>query len=98
MVSREELADRDLVDAIVEYISSEFPEMAAKVVELKVAVRAEFSGSFTYIPRRSATERAKLVGDVMSLFNGRNAAEVARRLGIGRATVYRIIKTEGGRK
>ncbi|WP_373995244.1 helix-turn-helix domain-containing protein [Massilia sp. WG5] len=28
------------------------------------------------------------------LFNGRNASEVARKLGIGRATVYRIIKQE----
>jgi Mor family transcriptional regulator len=98
VVSSELEADRDLVDAIVEFISVEFPEMAEKVKELKVAVRAEFSGNMTYIPKRSASARAKLVQDVMSLFNGRNAVEVARRLNIGRATVYRIIKTEGGRK
>nr|WP_305683079.1 helix-turn-helix domain-containing protein [Hydrogenophaga sp.] len=32
------------------------------------------------------------------MFNGRNAREVARRLGIGRATVYRLIKQGGGEK
>jgi Mor family transcriptional regulator len=34
----------------------------------------------------------------MVLFNGRNAAEVARRLNISRASVYRIIKTPGTKK
>jgi predicted transcriptional regulator YheO len=29
------------------------------------------------------------------MFNGRNATEIARRLKIGRATVYRMVKTAG---
>jgi Mor family transcriptional regulator len=88
----------DLVDAIFEYIFAEFPELAARMTEMKEATRREFRGEMSYIPRRSQAERDKINREVLSLFNGRNATEVARRLQIGRATVYRIIKTEGAKK
>jgi Mor family transcriptional regulator len=91
-------ADQDLVDAIFAYIFVEFPEFAARAAELKEATRREFSGIETYIPRRSSTDRARVATEVLRLFNGRNASEIARRLNIGRATVYRIIKTDGGKK
>lgn len=95
-------ADPDLVDRIFEYIFSD-PAMAQalqsmagggskKVGQLKTAVRAEFRGEECYIAGRPATDRQQTVVQVLALFNGRNASEVARRLGIGRATVYRIIK------
>jgi DNA-directed RNA polymerase specialized sigma subunit len=32
----------------------------------------------------------------LALFNGRNAREVARRLGISRPHVYRLLKQPGG--
>lgn len=94
--------DPDLVDRIFEYIFSD-PTMAQalqnmagvgakKVGQLKAAVRAEFRGEECYIASRPATARQEQVAQVLALFNGRNASEVARRLGIGRATVYRIIK------
>ena len=88
-------ADADLVDAIFAYILDEFPEMKQRVIELKEATRREFGGDRSYVSRRSPEARKQLAENVMSLFNGRNATEIARRLGIGRATVYRIIKTEG---
>ena len=94
-------ADPDLVDRIFDYIFSD-PSMAGalqtmaggqkKVGQLKTAVRAEFRGEECYIASRPATARQEQVAQVLALFNGRNATEVARRLGIGRATVYRIIK------
>lgn len=87
--------DQDLVDAIFEYIFVEFPEFAARAAALKDATRKEFSGVLTYVPRRSNAERQRIVHEVLSLFNGRNATEIARRLNIGRTTVYRILKTEG---
>lgn len=98
-------ADPDLVDRIFEYIFSD-PAMAKalqamaatgeqKVGQLKTAVRAEFRGEECYIAGRPATARQQTVAQVLALFNGRNASEVARRLGIGRATVYRIIKQAG---
>ncbi|MCC6071448.1 Mor transcription activator family protein [Massilia sp. GCM10020059] len=88
----------DLVDAIFEYIVSEFPEMRERMSEMKECTRKEFSGIETYIPRRSIAERERIAGEVLVLFNGRNATEIARRLNISRATVYRIIKQDGEKK
>lgn len=85
----------DLVDLIFDYVVAEFPELAQRAEELKVAARKEFRGEAAYIARRSETDRQKLVGDIMATFNGRNATEIARRLKISRSTVYRIIKTAG---
>lgn len=88
----------DLVDAIFAYIFAELPEFRDRVEALKDATRKEFSGIEIYIPRRSQAVREKLEQEVLELFNGRNPTEVARRLNISRATVYRIIKTAGGKK
>jgi Mor family transcriptional regulator len=90
--------DGDLVDRIFEYILEQFPAMAqddqsrAKLGDMKQAMREEFSGAEFYIPKRSPTERQQLVAEVLRLFNGRNATEIARRLQISRATVYRVVK------
>ena len=88
----------DLIDAIFAYIVAEFPQMRERAAELQDLTRREFSGDMTYIARRSPVERQRVADEVLSLFNGRNASEVARRLNISRAGVYRIIKTGGGRK
>jgi Mor family transcriptional regulator len=92
------LDNADLIDKIFEFIEIEFPEMRDKALALKQLARREFAGIEIYIPRRSQTERDRMVAEVMVLFNGRNAAEVARRLNISRASVYRIIKTPGTKK
>jgi Mor family transcriptional regulator len=89
----------DLVDRIFEYLLAEFPQIAGpKFAVAKKAVRDEFAGQDAYIPQRPLSERQELVQSVLSLFNGRNATEVARRLCISRATVYRVLKQEGGQK
>jgi len=98
VVADEVLGNPDLVDAIFAFIQAEFPDFAQRAAELKKEVRREFSGIEIYIPRRSQAAREQLAKEVLSAFNGRNAAEVARRLGIGRATVYRIIKQDGEKK
>lgn len=98
MVAEEILGNPDLVDAIFAFIQAEFPDFAQRAAELKEEVRREFSGVEIYIPRRSQAAREQLTREVLNAFNGRNAAEVARRLGIGRATVYRIIKQDGAKK
>lgn len=95
-------SDPDLVDRIFEYIFSD-PDLAQAVeryskqgdidkVKLKESVRAEFKGEECYVAGRPATARQQMVVEVLALFNGRNATEVARRLGISRPTVYRYIK------
>lgn len=93
------ITDPDLVDRIFEYLLCEFPQIAGeRLEESKRAVRAEFKGLETYIPGRSQSERQMLAVQVLSLFNGRNAREVARRLQISRATVYRFVKQAGQEK
>lgn len=91
-------AEPDLVDRIFDYILAEFPQISASVQKHKAAVRAEFKGEECYIAGKPATARQQQVSQVLALFNGRNASEVARRLQISRRTVYRIIKQPGGVK
>lgn len=91
----ERFADPDLVDRIFDYILEEFPEIGAiadRVPELKAATRQEFRGERAYINSRNPTDQQRQVAEVLRFFNGRNATEVARRLQISRATVYRYIK------
>ncbi|MDP3651057.1 MAG: helix-turn-helix domain-containing protein [Rhodoferax sp.] len=91
-------ADPDLVDRIFDYILAEFPAISEQVSKYKSEVRKEFAGEDCYIAGRPATARQERVGQVLALFNGRNASEVARRLQIGRATVYRVLKQSGPSK
>ncbi len=91
-------AEPDLVDRIFEYLLTEIPDIADQADKLKRAVRAEFKGDRYYIADKPATVRQHQVSQVLSLFDGRNATEVARRLGIGRSTVYRILKQSGTAK
>lgn len=88
-------AEPDLVDRIFDYITAEFPEISVSIQKHKAAVRAEFKGEECYIASRPATARQHTVSQVLALFNGRNATEVARRLQISRATVYRSLKQPG---
>ena len=96
-------SEPDLVDRIFDYILSD-PSLANAlknlngnktdpVDALKSAVRAEFSGETVYV-----AARREISGQVLALFNGRNATEVARRLQVSRATVYRHIKQAGTAK
>lgn len=94
--------EADLVDRIFDYLLSD-PSLARavqamasaheeRVQQLKAAVRAEFCGERCYITATPATDRQQRVAEVLRLFNGRNATEVARRLQITTRTVYRYIK------
>lgn len=98
MVSTEVFDNPDMVDRIFKYLEENAPELAPLLGQLQDEVRAEFQGIEIYIPRRSMARRKQLTVEVLALFNGRNASEVARKLGLGRATVYRIIKQAGDRK
>lgn len=88
-------AEPDLVDRIFDYLIEQVPEISRIAADLKPAVRAEFAGEECYIKGRP---RDAVAQQVLALFNGRNATEVARSLGISRATVYRVLKQPGGIK
>jgi Mor family transcriptional regulator len=90
-------ANPDMVDRIFEYLLQEVPEMlthiaGTRIEQAKQAVRDEFAGQEAYIRVRTASTAEELAHQVLSLFNGRNATEVARKLQISRATVYRKLK------
>jgi len=80
------------------------PEMARPPVlanreKIMLGMGREFGGRQAgYVRTRQELEQQAMARDVMSLFDGRNATEVARKLQISRATVYRIIKQPGARK
>jgi hypothetical protein len=95
-------AEPDLVDRIFDYVLELIPEISGHpdVDTVKQAVRVEFEGIETYIKKRRGAGSAldpAVAQQVLVLFNGRNATEVARRLRIGRATVYRVIKQAGAK-
>jgi len=92
------LDSADLIDTIFDFIEKEFPELRSRAPALKQLARREFAGILTYIPRRSQSERDRIAAEVAVLFDGRNVAEVARKLGISTQTVYRIIKSASSKK
>jgi transcriptional regulator of acetoin/glycerol metabolism len=87
-VLSERFADPDLVDRIFDYVVELLPEIAGRAEEAKAAVRNEFAGERGHVRARDHD----LADQILRMFDGRNATEVARRLHIGRATVYRTIK------
>jgi transcriptional regulator of acetoin/glycerol metabolism len=85
----------DLVDRIFDYAVALMPALAGQRQQISEALRAEFAGARVYIRRRAEQPVDKLAQEVLRLFKGRNASEVARTLRIGRATVYRKLKQPG---
>ena len=94
-VLSEKFREPDLVDRIFDYIVEQLPELSERADEVKEAVREEFAGIETYIQKRRDVTRQKLAIQVLSLFNGRNVSEVARKTGTSRATVYRLLRQAG---
>ena len=85
----------DLVDRLFDYLLELLPDLREAGPTLQSArakLRDEFSGEEGYIRKRDS---AHISQKVLEAFNGRNATEVARRLGISRATVYRVLKQAG---
>ena len=87
----------DFVDRVFAYLLAEFPQIAGpRFAQARSAVREELAGERVYVAARGTTERQALAREVLALFDGRNATEVARRLNIGRTTVYRVLKQAHG--
>lgn len=97
--------DPDLADRIFAYVLELLPELGGqpeRLAEVQAAVRDEFGGDKGYVRKRTQKVRRSagseaVAAEVLRVFNGRNATEVARVLGIGRTTVYRVLKQAGRR-
>src|SRR5450830_300172 len=68
----------DLVDRIFAYLEAELPQALRDVDHLKANIRAEFGGLDWYIPVKARGASRQRQQEVLRLFNGRNAEEVAR--------------------
>ena len=85
----------DLVTAIFDVLIETNPELVKVREEGEAAVRHRLSGLRGTVLAKPDSDT--MATRVLALFNGRNAREVARKLGIGRASVYRYLKQAGGR-
>ena len=83
----------DIQARIINYLTKTgVTQETAGLVAAEVAadIARVWQGQSVYISARQTQQ-----DEVRRRFNGRNAREIARELGIGRATVYRILKTPG---
>lgn len=86
--------DADFIDRLWDYVLHNFPQIPPDdAARVKREMRQELGGERRYV--RSRDSGNVLAQEVLRLFNGRNATEVARRLDISRASVYRYIKQAG---
>lgn len=90
----------DLLTITIRVVQKLMPELTDDLAaQLEDELRQELAGDrvavWGQISKRSQAERDRIKMEVRRRFNGRNATEVARDLKIGRATVYRILKTSG---
>lgn len=96
-VLSERFSDADLVDRVFDYIVKLLPELAEHSTRIKRDVRLEFGGVEQYVRSDKVVQRkCEVMREVRLMFDGRNASQVARVLGISRATVYRCLKQPGG--
>ena len=87
---------KEVRQEVREALATLLPSVAEQVFRTaEPKLRAEFTGEDHYIRRTSKRERAERF---LATFNGRNATEVARELGLSRATVYRLLKQPGQKK
>lgn len=88
-------AGHDLVDRIIIMLCELQPawrDNPKALMQAEAAVRAELGGREHWV---RSNPRPDIAREVLMHFNGCNATEVARRLGISRVTVWRVIRQAG---
>lgn len=83
----------DLVTAIFDVLIETHPDLATLREDGEHAVRHRLKGLRGTVTDRPDSDT--LARRVLSMFNGRNPREVARRLHLSRGTVYRLLKQAG---
>ncbi len=80
----------DIVSRIIKRLFELDPEFSEETaLQLELAIRKECAGMRFYVPKASPGYVGR---EVKRTFNGRNIDEITQKLGIHRATAYRLIK------
>ena len=83
----------DLVAGMMRMLKAISPDIDTQVLKIVEAnLREEFGGRVSYVKSTRVAELEAKAELARRLFNGRNPRELARQLGVGRATVYRWVK------
>lgn len=82
----------DFADRVVNMVIELMPDLRESRRHLTASIRREFGVSQQYVRRPGVIMTCD---EVLQVFNGRSATEVARVLGCSRATVYRLLKRAG---
>lgn len=78
----------DIVVRMLELVRDQLPELApAQARAIEQQIRSEFGGGQVYLRARRSVE-----AEVSARWDGRNHVQLARELGVGRSTVYRVIE------
>lgn len=80
-------AEPDIVDRMVALITDARPDLIDEMMSIAEKLRQEVGGERVYVRRRR-----DLAAVIIEQFDGRNATQLARALGIGRTTVYRHLR------
>lgn len=84
---------------LIAYVARELPTLTPEKADaIENAIRREYGGEEVYVARSSAHRRLLTARRIHQLFNGHNAADVARELGISKTTVYRVLRQQNSDK
>jgi hypothetical protein len=90
--------EQDFVEGILDLVCAVRPMSAQERKAASQAVRAHYGAGRHYVAARGPEDDSEaLARKVLSSFNGQGARATARKLGIGKTTVYRVIKQAGKR-
>ncbi len=82
------MKDAAIHKAVEEVLRRLLPTLAASLAaEVERQLQVELAGTQTYHRKREPKDE-----QIIAKFTGRNAMQVARELGVSRATVYRAVK------
>jgi Mor family transcriptional regulator len=82
----------DLIDRMIERLKHIEPALGEDRAEaLERVLREEFAGEVVRVRKRG--RNSDIEQAVRERFNGRNVAELAKELGVHRATVYRVLSS-----
>jgi len=90
------VADNDIIRDLIDRIATAVPEMSVEcAVSIEREARAHWGGSDVHVPADPGRESRRRAA-VIAWRNGVPIDTIRSSLGIGRATIYRIVKQQRG--